>query len=141
MPNIAALLKSEIVRLSKKTTKQHLAPLRSASAAQRRQIASLRKQVASLERALTQQRRAAGNGAKPPQPTQEQEQSGTRFVAKGLQTLRSRLGLSAEEFGRLVGVSGNSVYNWEHKKARPRASQLTAIAALRGLGKKAVRAR
>ena len=42
---------------------------------------------------------------------------------------------------RLLGVSGQSVYKWELGKARPRARQLEAIAALRGVGKREVNAR
>lgn len=64
----------------------------------------------------------------------------TRFVAKGLKSLRTRLGLSAAELASLLGVTGQSVYNWEQKKSTPRAAQLSQLAQLRSLGKKAVRA-
>jgi transcriptional regulator with XRE-family HTH domain len=46
------------------------------------------------------------------------------------------LGLSAVDLARLLGVSMQSVYNWEHKKATPRKEQVAAIAALRSIGKK-----
>ena len=59
-----------------------------------------------------------------------------RFVAKGLRSQRSRLGLSAADFGKLLGVSAQSVYNWEHDVARPRAEQLSKLAALRTIGKR-----
>jgi transcriptional regulator with XRE-family HTH domain len=42
--------------------------------------------------------------------------------------------------GQLLGVSAQSVYHWESGKARPRASQLQAIAAVRKLGRRAVAA-
>ena len=42
--------------------------------------------------------------------------------------------------GLLLGVSGQSIYNWEEGKARPRAKHLPAVAALRTLGKKAATA-
>jgi DNA-binding transcriptional regulator YiaG len=51
------------------------------------------------------------------------------------------MGLSAAEFAALIGVSGQSVYKWEHGEARPRARQLEAIAALRGIGKREAAAR
>ena len=51
---------------------------------------------------------------------------------------RKRLGLSAADFGLLVGASGQSVYAWEQGKARPRGKNLAAIAALRGVGKREV---
>jgi DNA-binding transcriptional regulator YiaG len=41
----------------------------------------------------------------------------------------------------LVGVSAQTIYNWEAEKSRPRASQLTAIVAVRGLGKRQAKAR
>jgi DNA-binding transcriptional regulator YiaG len=40
--------------------------------------------------------------------------------------------------GVLLGVSGQSVYKWEQGKAKPRASQLKAIAAVRKMGKREV---
>ena len=64
-----------------------------------------------------------------------------RFVAKGLRSLRTRLGLSAGDFGTLAGVSGQSIYNWESGKAVPRKSQLAALASLRALGKREAAAR
>jgi DNA-binding XRE family transcriptional regulator len=38
--------------------------------------------------------------------------------------------------GKLIGVSAQSVYQWDAEKSRPRASQLPAIAAARKLTKK-----
>ena len=60
----------------------------------------------------------------------------TCFSTKSLASQRRRLGLSAEDIGRLVGASSQSVYNWEAGKARPRNSQIPAIAALRILGRR-----
>lgn len=54
---------------------------------------------------------------------------------------RKRLGLSAEDFGLLVGATGQSVYSWERGKSKPRPQNLVAIAALRGIGKREVAAR
>jgi DNA-binding transcriptional regulator YiaG len=64
-----------------------------------------------------------------------------RFSAKGLVSQRKRLGLSAEDCGLLVGASGQSVYNWESGKARPREKHLAVLAALKSMGKKAVATR
>ena len=59
-----------------------------------------------------------------------------RFSATRLAAQRRKLGLSAADFAALLGVSGQSVYKWEHGESRPRARQLEAIAALRGIGKR-----
>ncbi len=72
---------------------------------------------------------------------QAQRAQKLRFTAKGLASQRRRLGLSALDCGLLVGASGQSIYNWEEGKARPRAKHLSAIAALRTLGKKDAAAR
>ena len=137
MPNIAALLKSEISRLSRREIRKEVQPLRKSAAAHRREIAALKRTIAALERRSRQisKRATVAPG------TPGAEEKSTRFVAKGLVSLRKRLGLTAAEFARLLGVSMQSVYNWEHKKATPRKEQVAAIATLRPLGKKDARQR
>ncbi len=139
MADVAGLLKAEIVRLSKKTVKQALAPLQRSAATHRHEIAALKRQVASLEKAVSTQWKMAAEQKQT--ATVEPEVAPHRFVAKGLKPLRTRLGVSQEEFGKLVGVSAQSVYSWERQTARPRPAQLAAIAALRRLGKREARKR
>jgi len=55
--------------------------------------------------------------------------------------MRSRLDLSAADFGRLLNVGAQTIYNWETEKTKPRPAQLPAIAALRKIGKREARAR
>jgi len=43
------------------------------------------------------------------------------------------LGLSAAQAGAMLGVSGQTIYHWESGKAKPRARQMPAIAAMRKL--------
>jgi DNA-binding XRE family transcriptional regulator len=64
-----------------------------------------------------------------------------RFSAKGLRSQRQRLGLSAENCGKIIGVTGQTLYNWERNEARPRQEQIAKIASLRRMGKKQVLAR
>jgi len=136
MPNIATVLKTEIARLARKEVRTEVESLRKASAAYRREIADLKRKVAQLERGLKVASRAR------PAPSVEPEETGrTRISAAGIRTLRSKLGLSAADFGKLAGVSGQSIYHWEQEKSVPRKSQLPKLIALRGLGKKEARAR
>jgi DNA-binding transcriptional regulator YiaG len=93
----------------------------------KRQVRRLERSVSFLER---QERRRLGQ--KPPVEKAE----GVRFSAKGVRAHRQRLGLSAKNYGRLVGVSGLTVYHWESGRSRPRAQQLAALVAVRGLGKR-----
>ena len=54
---------------------------------------------------------------------------------------RERLGLSVGDFGKLLGVSAQSIYNWERETAYPRGEQLAKLAALRSIGKREAQAR
>ena len=67
--------------------------------------------------------------------------SRVRFSAEGLQSQRRRLGLSAAALGALVGVSAQTIYNWEAASTHPREHQVAAIAALRSVGKREAQAR
>jgi DNA-binding transcriptional regulator YiaG len=140
MPNIGVVLKTEITRLSKKTAKAYVQPLHSSVASHRRSLAAMKRQISALEKEIAQLRRAGGKAAAAAPRADEGEGAGTplRFQARGLRSLRARLGLSAEEFGKLAGVSGQSVYNWESEKTVPRRSQLESLAKLRGMGKRQV---
>jgi transcriptional regulator with XRE-family HTH domain len=44
--------------------------------------------------------------------------------------------LSAKDYGKLMGVSGLTIYNWEAGKSKPRRSQLPKIVSVRGIGKR-----
>ena len=134
MPNVAQVLKAEIERIAKKALRVETTSLKKASATYRSDIAALKRRAHELEQAI----RAVGKHTQKAQKTMPATSASdgnpkTRFSAKSLASQRRRLGLSAEDIGRLVGASGQSVYNWESGKARPRDSHLTAIAALKTL--------
>ena len=139
MPNIAVVLRQEIMRLARKeiraqttTARKALTQLRSANAELKRETSDLRSKLARLERRTRSDSGRAGAEEKP---------RAVRFNAKGLATHRSKLGLSAADFGKLVGVTGQTIYKWEQGSARPRVSQLNAIASIRGIGKRSAVAR
>jgi DNA-binding transcriptional regulator YiaG len=134
MPNIGTVLREEISRLARRETRGQIDPMKKATAQHRRDIATLKRQVAQLERQV----RLLARKALGVSPTAASDTSGTkiRFVAKGLRSQRSRLGLSAGDFGKLVGVSAQSIYNWESEKARPRDEQIAKLVRLRAVGKR-----
>ena len=61
---------------------------------------------------------------------------GARFSPHGVRAHRKKVGLSAAEYARLVGVHAMSIYGWEQGKQRPRAEQLASLVATRRLGKR-----
>jgi len=132
MPNIAQVLREEIARVARKQSRPEVASLKRAVARQRADIAALKRQVTELTRKLSAiQKRPHAAASEPETPA-----AGLRFRAKGLASHRRRLGLSAAELGRMIGVSGQTVYLWESGRTRPRPSHIPAIAALRSLGRR-----
>ena len=132
MPNLAAVLKDEIRRLARKEIRAELAVTRKASAQYRRDIAALKRQVADQARQLNDLKRAGKRAASAPTETEPV----ARFSPKWLQAHREKLGLSAADYAALVGVSGQTVYNWEKGTTRPQAEQLRSWSAVRKLGKR-----
>jgi DNA-binding transcriptional regulator YiaG len=144
MSSLGTFLKTEIARLSRREIRSQVEPVKKQSAIHRKHIAALKRQVVALERLVAQLRRGtvkAGRAA-PAAAADDGEGAGnSRFSAKGFKTLRARLGLSAADVGKILGVSGQSVYNWEARKSVPRKSQLAALASLRGMGKREAQAK
>lgn len=137
MANLAAVLKAEIARLARKETRIQLEPLRKANAGYRRDIAALKREVAELSKQL----RSGASAPRAPRadkasPATAGDGPRRRFQAKGLKSHREKLGLSAAEYGRLAGVSAQSIYNWEAGRTVPRPAQVAALAELRGMGKR-----
>ena len=135
MPNLAATLKEEIQRLARKEIKAQIGSTKQATAQYRRDIAKLKRQVREQEKKIAfleaQEQKRLG------QPKAADESlEGVRFSARSVKAQRERLGLSAADYAKLVGVSGLTIYNWEHGKTRPRQEQLAALVAVRGIGKR-----
>ncbi len=139
MPNIASVLKAETGRIARKEIKGEVTPLRNASAQYRRDIAALKRIAAELDKRIGKLEKLAPETSVVSAPVEDGAK--LRVTSKGVRALRKRLALSAEEFGKLVGVSAQSIYNWESAAARPRKEQVGVLAALRTIGKKEARAR
>ena len=159
MATLANALKEEISRLARKEVRQQIAETAKSATRSERDIAELKRQVQTLQQKLSATRtqdapkqpaakkapskKAAAKGqsgkAAGAQPAKQSARS--RFSAENLKASRERLGLSADNYGRLIGVSGLSIYNWEQGKARPRESSIAALATIRGIGKREAKKR
>jgi DNA-binding transcriptional regulator YiaG len=135
MPNVGAAIREEITRLSRRESRSQVEITKKATVQHRHEIATLKRQFAQLERQVALLSRKVLSA---PMTTASGHASGkkVRFVAKGLRSQRERLGLSQPDFGKLLGVSAQTIYNWEHEEARPRDGQMAKIAAVRGIGKR-----
>ncbi len=137
MANLANVLKLEITRIARRELRVETESLKKAAAHHRTEIAALKKMVAELERQVAKVGKlmamATPDGAK-----LDGNGSGEikiRYSARSMAAQRKRLGLSAENMGKLFGVSGQTIYGWETGGSRPRNGQMAAIAAVRKLGK------
>jgi len=142
MTNLASVLKSEVARLARKELRADAESLRKVVAAHRSEIAALKRRTLELEKAvkaLIRTTTKAKLSSKADEVATDADQ--LRFRAQGMASNRKRLGLSAEDFGLLVGASGQSVYLWESGKTKPRPQSLAAIAGLRRIGKREVAAK
>ena len=139
MPNVAIVLREEIQRLARKQVKAGLSPVRREHLRLRKSVADLRRQVAALTRTNQELQSkltglAASQGAEAP----KEPSAGLRPTSRSLGALRRRLGLSQVQFGRLLGVSGQAVGQWETKsgKVRMRSATLIALAGIQFIGKR-----
>ena len=139
MPNIASVIKEEILRLARKEARSETNALKKASAQYRRDIAELKRRMTELQRKVAPLQKQVLRNAPPQAADVDAER--VRFSAKGLRLQRQRLGLSAANYGRLIGVTGQTVYSWEAETSRPRKQQVAQIASLRSLGKREAQAR
>ena len=137
MPNLMNELKAEIVRLARKELKKEMAPARKSIVAQRGLIADLRRQVNGMQKELNALKKSAPALDKDVLAKQEPE---GRFwiTGKGVKALRTRLGLTQQQFAGLAGVSGQAVFLWERNKGKVNLRKAAAgkLQGLRGIGKR-----
>lgn len=139
MSKIGSLLKEEILRLARKEVRGEVRAVKRASAQYRRDIAGLKRQLRTVTTRLARAEKHAVQT--PGTPSAAAAQENLRFSAKGLRSHRKRLGLSAGDYSKLVGVTPLSIYNWERGVARPRPEWLKALASMRSLSKRDAKAR
>ena len=137
MPNLAATLKNEISRLARKEIRDAMSLTKRASAKHRRGIAELKRQVQVLTGRLAFIEKQEKKRVAQPKVSAVKAET-ARFSPKWLQSHREKLWLSAADYAKLVGVSPQSIYNWEIGETTPRQAQVAKLAAVRGLGKREV---
>jgi len=136
MANFTKALQEEITRLARKQVRTETDGLRRASAQYRRDVAAMKRQLTDLQRTVAFLRKQEGRRVAAPEAELSATDKSLRFSPVWLRKHREKLALSAEDYGKLVGVSGQSIYMWEHEKSKPRQAQIAKLVAVRGLGKR-----
>lgn len=133
MSNIANYLKAMICRLAKREIKNNTASTKRAVVQYRKDIAKLKRQLEAQEKEIRLLKAQELKSVTEPSAN-EDALDNIRFSARSVKAQRNRLKWSAADYGKLLGVSGLTIYSWEHGKSRPRKAQLTALVAVRGIG-------
>jgi len=137
MANLNNVLNERISRIARKEIKVETGNTRKLALQHRRDIATLKRQIQDLTRRLSFVEAQAKRSMAQQKPSPELAE-GARFSPRSVKAQRNRLGLSAEKFGKLFGVTGLTVYSWENGKFRPKKEQLAKLVAVRRMGKREV---
>jgi DNA-binding transcriptional regulator YiaG len=136
MPNIAKVLKAEIMRISRKEAKGATEGIGQSNTWLKKIVADLKRRVLLLEKGnkalvASIKRYQTQHPETPPEETKK-----VRFTSKGIRSLRSRLRLTQADFAKLVGTSAHSVYLWETREGvlKLRDKTREAFLSIRGLG-------
>ncbi|MBI2425683.1 MAG: helix-turn-helix domain-containing protein [Candidatus Hydrogenedentes bacterium] len=134
MANFNKLFHEEVRRLARKEVKEAVAALKSENTRLRKTLSQVKQRLDELERT---HRRKSGNGSVNGAASSDAaSESRPRITGKTVRLLRERLKLTQAEFGKLLGVSGQSVYQWERRdgKLRLRHATIRAYLAAKQLG-------
>ncbi len=136
MSNIATVLREEIARQSRKELRSETEGLKKASSKYRSEIAALKRRVAILEQQVGRLVKLQEKAKPAPSTKSSEESPKLRFRIDGLKKLRERLELSAPKLAGLLGVSPQTIYNWEAGSSRPNPDLIARLATLRKMGKR-----
>jgi DNA-binding transcriptional regulator YiaG len=135
MPNFANALKEEICRLARREIKVLATPTRQMLVQYRHEIVRLKQQLGKQQRRLDLLEQGRKTSKESGGEADDGQLIGLRFSARSVKSQRRRLGLSAEDYGKLIGVTGLTIYNWEHGRTRPRPAQFEALTGVRGISR------
>jgi len=144
MSQLMSVMKDEIRRIARKEIRAATAGLKKDQTMFRKAVAGLRRQtkehrstIRQLLQVVTKQARTATMAP------ETAEGSKVWVTAKGIRARRKKLKLSQAQFGKLIGVSGNTVLKWEHRSGplKLRSRTRRAFLAIRDLGIREARLR
>jgi len=143
VPGLTKLFQDETRRLARKEMKADLDILRKENVELRRSISALRQQLVQVTRQVRQIERSTGKLEKAIPQEEATGAERARISGKTIRNLRSRLRLTQAEFAALVGVSPQSVYQWERREDQLqfRGGAKEAIVALKDVGAREARRR
>lgn len=137
MPNLAQAFKTEIARISRKEARSIADSTKTILDRQKNKLSALEQRVFALEAEL---KRLTSQATVMPTEQRGEEDSDQgkriRVTSKGIRSLRRKLGLSRQEFARLLDTSPQSIYLWENKDGpvKMRSKTMSAFVVVREMG-------
>jgi DNA-binding transcriptional regulator YiaG len=116
MPTLAKTIKDEIRRISRREISLALSKYRRDHIALKKRLAEQRSRISAIEkdnRELSKKQAAFGQDSH-----SEPEAEHVAVYARGIKSLRRRLGLSQIDLARLIGMNRISISNWEKKSGK-----------------------
>ena len=138
MSNVIDALKQDILRLADKQAAAQIGKAQKAAEQYHKQVVELKRLLKQQEKEIKYLKKQLKADEVQPEDAQLE---GVRYSPKSVKSQRRRLGLSCEQYARLIGVSTLTIQNWESGKSRPRRQQLLALVAVRNIGKRAALAK
>jgi DNA-binding XRE family transcriptional regulator len=135
--NLATALKAEVRRLAAKEVNKGLRQVR----ALQRQIRKLRANARMHRRSLRAVERSFDRLQARMPSTGGRRGRGARLSAEDIRSLRSRLGMTREQFSKLLGVSPGSIFGWETGRTIPRGRSMARVLEVRKMGVRKARAK
>ena len=130
MAHITFDLAPLLERQRKENLKECTALLKKERAAWKKETTTLKQQLSLLQRAL-----ARVESGRESSSVQEVQRSVPQFSPELLCAHRAKLGLSAQDYAILAGVSALSIYKWESGRTRPVPAKRSLLAEVQRLNK------
>lgn len=136
MSKLDVVFREEIRRLARRELKAFAEPLLASNKRLREEVRALRRELsartASTKRTTRVERVQQALAAEGDQPKR-------RWSGPRLRAWREKNALSGVKVASLLGISSQTLYNWEMEKSKPDPAALAVIAGLRSLGKRDLR--
>ncbi len=134
MANYQTSFRQEVQRIARKEIRSELKSTKQAVSRYRSEIAALKRKHKELERLIKalqsrEKKKSQAVSADVGQPKRR------RYSVGSLKSQRKKSGLSQAAYAKLVGVSANTIFNWESGKSKPDDKRFQKLVSLRGIGK------
>ena len=130
MSKFSDSLWDEVAKHTRREIRQATDPLKKQLADQKAAIQALQAQLDDMDKSLAALTKAVGSHIARKANSNKQRAQSHPFSPAQLAALRKAYGLSQDQFGKKLRVSGQTIYNWEGGRGHPKPDRYKAIEAL-----------